>query len=740
MRRPAFIERRQAEREKKPSAIREIPWAGTTQKNIYIALFGLSLIASYSFVSPGYPVAGDVWPHLVRTRFVYDWLREGNFPFFSFFFYSGFPALRFYSPLPSLLSGTFALFFGGDVFWATKILLFLVNIISGFTFYWFLKKTGRDPLQSLLGAIVYLLVPWRTMYVVGIGTYPLALIFLFLPFSLFCLERLLKKPTLANSCFLGISLSLLILSHFVYTIWSFLFLFLYLFFRLLPFANQRRPSFSILPYCILSLLIAFSNSAFFLLPFIKKFASHSFPQVYSKLPSPNPLVLTGLRAEIGGYTGAYLGWSIILLIGLAIYYRAKNRQLFKDEALVGVFLSLLLTFLPVFLKRGEPLFTAGLPPQRFLAFFVLFSPLLIIDGFCFLKEKLLSFRITGNTTFYIVFFLIILDCLPRVILFPYENRTDLLGLRDEIYELLKREPVAKVVDIDIPMEGIDLFKRVCRYPAMGFLFANLPSVYGPPYHQFAAKNMLYVYPWINSLAGDLGDSTTRKLSDKSLKIIRLCGISHLITLPTLLGGEVDQTLVLLKKGLIWDDRFIVSERKPPLAIGKYPFIPSFLASNLLIPLPSESLVVEKSLYIAHDWEELLEDIDISHEKGSCNFIPLRKHLRCESLPGPEPEITLRSFSIAHNEIKSEIIASKNCFLRAATSFYPEIEVLIDGKPVPVYETKDHFLCFPFPSGSHWIKIRTQGGKIERYSSYISLFSSFISLILAFFIPKDRDYG
>jgi len=703
------------EKEKSPFTIRDI-----RERHIYLILLIISAIASYCFISPGYPIAGDVWPHLVRTKFVYDWLKVGKFPFFSFFFYSGYPALRFYSPLLSILTGLLALPLG-NIFWAMKLILFIANILSGFIFYWFLKEIGRDNFQSLLGAVVYLLVPWRTMYVAGIGTYPLALTFIFLPFSFLALERLLKNPSLRNSLLFGLTLSLSLLAHFIYALWSFLFLLLY-------FLLRRQFSLKILIYGLVSLLSGIINSAFFLLPFLTKFNSYSFPQVFNKLPPPNPFVLLGLRPEIGGYTGIYLGWSVILASGLGIYHLVKKRAWLSDGVTFGLFLSLFLTFLPGFLKKGEPIITAGLPPQRFLAFFIFFSGILITDGYSFLKEKLTNFLPARNTTFYLLFLIICFDCLPRTIYFPYETKEGVLGLREEIYEILKREAVTKLVDIDIPISGIDIFKRVCRYPAMGFLFGPFPTVYGPPYHQFAAKNMLYVYPWINSLAIDLGDSTTRELSDKSLKIIRLCGLSHIITLPTLLGGEVDQTVVVLKKGLIWDDRFILSERKPPLAIGQYPQNPLFLASLRIIPHRAESLIPERAFYIADDWEEILAKIEINHTAGNCNFIPAKETSLPVSLPGEEPIIEVEDFSITHDQITAVIYSSRDCFLRAAFSYYPEIKVLIDGQKTSVYETKDHFLFFPFPPGRHRVKIDIER-PMDKYLITLSLLSIFGTVII-----------
>lgn len=697
------------------------------EKKIYLTLLAISFLASLSFIAVGYPTAGDVWPHLVRVKMVQEWLKSGSFPFFSFFFYSGYPALRFYNPLFFFLAGILSLIFG--IFWATKILLFLTNILSGFTFFLFLKETKKDLKFALFGSLVYLLIPWRIMYVGGVATYPLNLFFLFLPLSFLALERFCQKPSGRSSLIFALTIFSLLISHFVYALWSFVFLFIYFLFR-------RQFSKKVFLFGLLAFIFSFLQSAFFLIPFLMKFSSHSFPQPYQKLPSPNPLVLLGLRSEIGGYTGAYLGWSLILLLIFAFLYRQENKTLLKDGIFPGLILSLFLTFFPTLLKRGDPLLTAGLPPQRFLAFFVFFAGIAVPDGIRFFQERLLKLGINYNTTFSLLFLIFLSDCLPRLFYPLYSKREELLGIREEIYEILKREDVVKLVDIDIPTEGIDNFKRTCRYPAMGFIFANLPTVYGPPYHQFASKNMLYLYPWMNYLAIDLGDSTNHILSEKSLKIIRLAGISHIITLPTLIGGEVDQALVLLKNGLLWNDRFILAERKPPLAIGKYPYISLFLASNRVKPLPLERIIPEKSFCIAEDWQNLLDEISLDHEKGNCSFIPLRIGQREDSFPGEEPVIALHRLKIDHNLISAEISANKNCFLRTAVSFYPEIKVLIDEREIPLLETKDHFIAFPFPPGQYQVKIFTEKRPIDIYPFSLSLIAILFSFLFIFIRRKN----
>ncbi|MEO0134633.1 MAG: hypothetical protein ABIK72_07775, partial [candidate division WOR-3 bacterium] len=305
-----------------------------------------------------------------------------------------------------------------------------------------------------------------------------------------------------------------------------------------------------------------------------------------------------------------------------------------------------------------------------------------------------------------------------------------LAVREEIYELLSYRKTFKVLDIDIPDDKIDNFRRLCRYPACNFLYGNLPSPLGPPYHQFAPKNMFYTYPFINYLSKELTDTTVRSLSENFLKISSLLGITHIITLPTLLGTGEEETYVLLKTGIEWDDRFLISGAQPPLVYGETK-LPIILTSNVKKPMKKEKIVKEGTLYIASDWQELLKEITIDYEKGKINFLPVLEKDNYESLPY-EAELKIYDFYLRDNEVMIEYELNNLAFLRLPISYYPYLKILLDNKEIPFYETKDHFIYLKSEKGRHALKVRFQLPPLRKYTLIFSLISFTIFLFLIIF--------
>src|SRR5512138_1087547 len=89
----------------------------------FLLLAAGTAASCYVFLTPGQPVTVDAWPHLSRLKMVYEALRDGHSPFWSFMLYSGYPEFRFYSPLFYFAGGALALATRGDLLLALRILL-----------------------------------------------------------------------------------------------------------------------------------------------------------------------------------------------------------------------------------------------------------------------------------------------------------------------------------------------------------------------------------------------------------------------------------------------------------------------------------------------------------------------------------------------------------------------------------------------------------------------------------------
>lgn len=675
----------------------------------YIVFIIAIFLTGYLFLAPGHPTTGDTWPHLVRQKIVYQSIKEKFYPFFTFYFYSGYPHLQFYSPLFFFITGIFTLLTFGNLIFSLKTVLFILHIFSALAIFYYFKRETENYFLAILGSVGYLAVPWRILYIASFGNYPLSLIYLLLPLIFLYLNKSFSEGKIKNFLIFGFFLSLIFLSHIFYAVYSLLFIILYFLLK------RYKISFKI----ILTFLIFFSTSLFFILPFILEYKHYLYPQPQLNLPPPNPLVLVGLKQEIGGYTGTYFGISILILSILGIISLGISHW---KSILWSI--SLILTFLLPFLERYTESLSAGLPPQRFLVYLIFFSALLIPNGFEYLNKKL---KLSEKILFYFLSILILIDCLPSTIRLRYAEKENFLAVREEIYELLSWKKVFKVLDIDIPDDKIDNFRRLCRYPACNFLYGNLPSPLGPPYHQFAPKNMLYTYPFVNYLSKELNDTLSRSLSNNFLKISSLLGITHIITLPTLLGAGEEETYVLLKSGIEWDDRFLVSGAQPPLVYGETK-LPIVLISNIKKPMKKETLIKEGTLFIASDWQDFLKEITIDYEKGEINFIPVLENDNYESLPF-KADLKVYDYYLKHNEIQIEYELTNPSFLRLPISYYPYLKIYLDNNEIPFYETKDHFIYLKSEKGKHNLKVLFKLPPLRKYTLIFSLISFIIFIFL-----------
>jgi hypothetical protein len=87
----------------------------------------------------------------------------------------------------------------------------------------------------------------------------------------------------------------------------------------------------------------------------------------------------------------------------------------------------------------------------------------------------------------------------------------------------------------------------------------------------------------------------------------------------------------------------------------------------------------------------------------CRQILLRGALPARQL-GPQPEATVLDHRVWRDRALVRIRVSAACFARLAYSYHSSLEVRIDGQPVPVLETADHFVAVGLSPGEHVIEL------------------------------------
>ncbi len=699
-----------------------------------------AVLSSYPFIAPGDPYAVDTWPHLARQSIVYHAVKEGFSPFYTFMLYCGFPVLRFYSPLFYFLGGPLTLLTAGNLVLALRILLVALHLVSALAMYLYLrrneekgkKKEEGAGLGPALGAIVYLVIPWRVLYLVVIANYPQALVYVLLPFVFLALENVLAgrgekreaRAVMRQGLLLGLWVGLLFLAHLVYAIFSLLFLAVWWVARAKRATDRWRP-------LGVAILAGIGVSAFFLVPFVVEQASHRFPITHLNLGVPDLRMLLGIKVRTGGYGGAYFGLSVILVLLIAtgaVLFRRRSR--FQVAALLGLVGSLFLTFGPSLLKEKQYLITTGLPPERFLLFVVFFAALLAPSAYELVRNALARRRVRSDVVFGVIAGLVMLDCLLHLSGFAYADRGNLLAVRGEIYRIVTNEPHARLLDLDITEPKIDDVARTLWLPAVGLIYGRLPTPLGLPYHQYAPRTMLHVYPWVDYITRDIRDTTVKTISDNTHKALALMGANYFMTLPTPIsttGTDTGPFALLVKDGMDWDAEFVAARRDPPLALGRTRQ-GLVLAANRVVPMAPDTLVADHSFIVAKNWRRLLDVLQLDETNHSLNFIPALAGTDPESLPGL-PALEIDSTRIRHENVVTGFRVNVDCFLRVAVSYYPELEVLLDGKPVRFFETADHFTYVRCPAGPHVLRVKARLGGLRVATLLVSLISLPVVLVL-----------
>jgi hypothetical protein len=632
-------------------------------------------------LQPGLIGAVDIWPHLVRQQAVYETLRAGASPFWTFLFYGGFPLLRFYGPLLALLGGTFQLV-AGDALVTLKLVLFVLHGLSGWTMYVLLRRRVA-PAAAGLGAAAYLLVPWRLISLVTEANLPQALVYVLLPLLLTALADLQPGNRRRGAAAFGLWFGLLLLAHPYYALLAGFLAFIVVLSG--PGRGRRLPGLA------LGGLAAFAVAGFFVLPFLLEYRGHAYPVLPLKVPLPDLRVLLWPGSRAAGYRGFYLGLSVVLGGLAALMWAAPRRR--RSEVLPDV-VALGLGTLAAWLAPLVGLVPAGQPPGRALLL-VVFG----LAGLGTLGVDRLLVRAGKRARLVVIGLALVLaaDCLPFIWRIRFLATGKALPVRTELYRLVPDRPSPRLLDLPSHADAVDDFPRLGVYPAAGYLFGGLASVLGPPYHQFAPAALMYGYPWAALVAADLGDATRRDLSPLTRKALALLGVTHVVTPATPVGSGC----VLTKDGISWDDRFLRADRRPPLILGATG-AGIALGSRVRRPVAGAVTAVARTLRYAGDWREMLERVQLDSAARMLDAIPVREG-GYDSLPGDGP-LVVSDWRVTHDRVRVELATAADCWVRLAVSWYPGFDIRIDGEPVPAAATADGFTYLRCPAGRHVVTV------------------------------------
>jgi hypothetical protein len=377
----------------------------TKEKNSrlpYFILFTLSFLLSlvavrFLFTSQGYTFHDET--QIANLYEYFKAIKLGQFPPRwapdSHFGY-GSPFLTFNNPLPYYL-GFIINSLGFGLIHTFKILLAL-SVLFGALGAFLLGSTLATPLIGLLASVIYTYLPYHAVDVFVRGALGESYSIAIFPFILLALHHLIKNPTPIKKIYLGIVMSLFLLSHQIGSLLGFPLIFIFL--LTFPGTLKLRDRFS--SFCQ-SLLITLGFSSFYLFPLVfeRKYINEVSPfNFYDHFPFIKQLIYSpwGYGAsQIGPNDGMsfQLGLPLLILL-ILVLLKFKNRFRLILLSILGISFYLM-NIRSSWAWNLLPLTQMVQFPWRILIISLWLSPLLLVSiapDYKFFKNKAIVLLIT----------------------------------------------------------------------------------------------------------------------------------------------------------------------------------------------------------------------------------------------------------------------------------------------------------------------------------------------------------
>jgi hypothetical protein len=352
-----------------------------TSKGIFISFSILLCLIVPTFLRmlrPGIFSMAD--PHLFRMYEYEQCLRDGQFPCrwsMNTAFGYGEPVFNFYSPFSYLYGQVFRMF-GLSLIDSTKAVFIFSLILSGVSMFLFVRHLVKDNYVSLLSSLIYIYAPYRAVDIYVRGALPESLAFIFFPLILYLFYRYKEHKKKSYLITLGISWSLLIVTHNLSAL-----IFALLFIPISIFFIVRKGDWKMLRQLSGLALLVMGLCAFYLLPVIAErqyVALATTTQGYFDFHNHFATIKELLFSKFWGYGASvwgsddglslaigYTQWILPLIVAsLSIIYK-KNRGVIIPFILMGWVFLWLTHNKSTFIWEGIPILAYIQFPWRFLS-------------------------------------------------------------------------------------------------------------------------------------------------------------------------------------------------------------------------------------------------------------------------------------------------------------------------------------------------------------------------------------
>ena len=162
-------------------------------------------------------LTGDADGHVARAYLTFEALGSGGALTWTNRWYCGYPFLRFDGPLLIGIIGL-ANFLVKDIFVTTKLVLWVLHVLSGIVMYFCLQKMLTNPRAAAVGSLAYVASPLHFSLISGSGALPLSLEYVLFPCLFWNFEKFRRGElsTMMACLVSGLTVAGLVFGHVQY--------------------------------------------------------------------------------------------------------------------------------------------------------------------------------------------------------------------------------------------------------------------------------------------------------------------------------------------------------------------------------------------------------------------------------------------------------------------------------------------------------------------------------------------
>lgn len=361
----------------------------------YIIITIIGILVSLPLIGLQIRGTDDGWLHLIRIIGIDNAIKNESFPFLIQPFFCndwGYSMTAFYPSIVSYVPYFLSIFMGSFIN-GIKIFAAITVILSGITMYQFLMEITEKKKLALIGAIVYMILPYRLENIYNrfaIGEFTA---FVFIPLVFLGLYNLLNGNG-KKHYYIAIGATGLMLSHTISTIYTAVFCLIYILFNLKLFLKK-----DVLIKCLINVIFILLISAIFWVPMLEFKQSAEYAifepdalKTSGKYVANNTIELWQLLKDKNEENGVsfVIGIPFITMLLLGIFVFKKLDQKLKDLYITNIVLAVIsiimcTKFFPWIIM---PDFLCTLQyPWRLLGFALFFlTPICAINVYFLIKE------------------------------------------------------------------------------------------------------------------------------------------------------------------------------------------------------------------------------------------------------------------------------------------------------------------------------------------------------------------